>query len=333
MSHVGPGAHDWKPGILDADSAGVEEAIGMKNAATATAANSRTRLIASPYFRLGEDPGRDCYRFGCPRRQRDFLKFGAVLKHPSVAYRNYLSNMTRGAYGYRIVDLDDRRTWPRNFARFVSDLSEEDDFGDSFLPDEVEDAAVELLQGHLVRAYHCTRLTKREILSIREDGLLLLSREFAMSRLANARTDGLLTLAQEDWLRSINVADDPNRRGRIFLSTDRASLTVASSVGHYLSAWGGEGINMNIESRSAEFRFLESIGTPTVVVAAVNLSDHGSRLSPGLALAALRKVRSVDGRTSFVAERTIGAEYIERLEHPESDFWVRYVWTPRGGYT
>src|ERR1039458_2616533 len=55
MSQVGPGAHDWRPGIFDADAGGVKAATGIKVAAMTNAAISRTRLITSQYFRPRTD--------------------------------------------------------------------------------------------------------------------------------------------------------------------------------------------------------------------------------------------------------------------------------------
>jgi hypothetical protein len=240
--------------------------------------------------------------------------------------------MARSALDSHIVDLDDRRTWPRDFRRFISSLPDTIDVEDGPLPDDVELMSNEVLRGHLVRAYHCTRLTMREVASVCAEGLVPLSRAFTEIRIANARADGELTVAQEEWLFAVNVASDPNRQGHIFLFTDRAGLSKASSIGWLLSAWGGEGMNMGVETRSPEFRVFGSIGTPTVVVAAVDLAIHAARIHPGVALAALKRFRSISDGTSIVSQAAIDAEYIERIEQPGSEFWNRFVWTPRGGY-
>jgi hypothetical protein len=56
MSQLGPGAHDWKPGIFDADALAGIEAMGINVAAIVSAAISRMRFIAKPYFRLALTP-------------------------------------------------------------------------------------------------------------------------------------------------------------------------------------------------------------------------------------------------------------------------------------
>jgi hypothetical protein len=38
--------------------------------------------------------------------------------------------------------------------------------------------------------------------------------------------------------------------------------------------WGGEGINMAFHSNSAEMKRLEQIGVPTVIAAALSVSEH-----------------------------------------------------------
>lgn len=90
-------------------------------------------------------------------------------------------------------------------------------------------------------------------------------------------------------------------------------------------------MNFGVESRSPEFHLFETIGIPTVVVVNVDLTIHAARIQPGLALVAVRKLQRRTDETSIVSEIAIGRECIERLEHPESEFWDRFVWTPRNG--
>jgi hypothetical protein len=231
-----------------------------------------------------------------------------------------------------VVDLDDVSTWPDSFLRYVRKLDGEVDAEVSFLSQAIESQAIRSLDGSLIHAYHCTRLTDRESVSVREIGLQPLSFSNAESRIENARIDGEITEDEAFWMKSALVAKEENREGHTYLNTNRSGLSDATSVRWLLSAWGGEGINMGVGTKESRFRRYETIGTPTVVIARLDLGIHGSRISPGVALAALRQLRTGSGGTTVVSDSGVGAEFIESLEHPGGVFWKRYVWTPKNGF-
>jgi hypothetical protein len=230
-----------------------------------------------------------------------------------------------------IVDLDDTDTWPTRFRAFVEQAAARADEDTWF--DTNDEAAVEdALTGCRVRAYHCTRLTPRELESIRSVGLRPLSPEFTRERLRHAVEDGHLTHEEAAFYGETALPKARNRAGKVWLFTDRASLANAPQVGYLVEVWGGEGINMALSSRSPEMERLERVGAPSVVVAAVDLDVHCQRADPGILTAAVRQLQSNDGGTTIQCGTTVGPEYIEAVEHPRGSFWDRYVWTPKQGF-
>lgn len=231
----------------------------------------------------------------------------------------------------RVVELDDDTTWPAGFRSIVEQAAAaatEDTW--FFGSDEAE--AMGSLAGFRVRAYHCTRLTPREVESVRFEGLKPLSSLFTDERLANAVADGHLSKEEAAFYGQTELPSDANRAGIVWSFTDRASLAVASQIGYLVEYWGGEGINMDLDSRSSEMERLRWVGTPSVVIAALDVSNHYQSGHPGVLSAAVRHLRTKDGGTSIASKVSINPEYIEAIEHPGGTFWNQYVWTPRRGF-
>ncbi len=230
-----------------------------------------------------------------------------------------------------IVDLDDASTWPAPFRAVVEQAASKTE-EDAWLSDGDELAAVNALSRYRVRAYHCTRLTPREVHGIRSTGIRPLSREFTRERLVNAVADVHLTEQEAALYEQATLASEANRAGMVWLFTDRASLADASQIGYLVEVWGGEGINMAFHSHSPEVKRLERVGTPSVVIVAIDLCVHYQRSHPGLLTAAVRTLRLNGGGTSIQSSVAVGPECIEAIEHPGGLFWNLYVWTRRGGF-
>lgn len=130
----------------------------------------------------------------------------------------------------RVVDLNDRRTWPKMF-RVLVEAAASAHGEDHWFDPWAEDDAIAALDDCLVRAYHCTRLTDRELGSVLNDGLSLLSPELATRRLKAAVADGHLSREEDALYSRTKLPSDPGRRGMVWLFTDRASLSNAHRSG------------------------------------------------------------------------------------------------------
>lgn len=212
----------------------------------------------------------------------------------------------------RVVDLNDRRTWPKPFRALVEEAAPSYDEDRWFDPSK-EHEAIAALDERLVRAYHCTRLTDREFRSVLTDGLLLLSPELAVRRLEAAVADGHLTQEEGATYLRTKLPRDPGRRGMVWFFTDRASLSDAHQIGYLVEGWGGEGINMAWNSRSLEYKRFERVGRPSVVIASLDLRIHCERASPGILDAAVQYLVSGTGGTTIQSVKRVGREYIQLL--------------------
>lgn len=91
-------------------------------------------------------------------------------------------------------------------------------------------------------AFHCTRLTLEEIEDIEKHGLKLLDNIMMQEKITKAFKSGYLT--KEDYTELIldNLSDDENRKGRIFATLFKSTLSDESSVGYFFKHWGGEAL-------------------------------------------------------------------------------------------
>ena len=225
-----------------------------------------------------------------------------------------------------IVDLANEGSWPEAFASLVHQW---DDAGPA-TRHELERAAVRALGGSLLRCFHCTRLTDRELTSVRGHGLRLLSAEFVHQRLVDAVEDGHLSVADAELYGRSRLARDARRAGTLWLFAPTSPLGDRSAIRHLVGTWGGEGIHMALSTRSAEFARLTRVGTPTVVVATIDVAQHYAGGHPGL-LSAAAEQRRRSSATTIRCQAPIGADFIESIHHPGDDFRRTHVWTPSPG--
>jgi hypothetical protein len=183
-------------------------------------------------------------------------------------------------------------------------------------------------RGRLLRVYHCTRLTEREIGEVRECGLVPLNPNLVARRIENAVVDGHLTPDEGVLYSTSRLSHDPERRGRLWFCGDRLSVSNVHGVGYLFSIWGGEGINMAWDSRSEECRRLARVGTPSVVISLIDPTES-SGSHPGLFAAALNKARGGTRGTDVCIRVPVTPANIEAIEFPGSRWWRRYVrWEP-----
>ncbi|MFJ2572285.1 hypothetical protein ACIOYT_18005 [Streptomyces halstedii] len=142
-----------------------------------------------------------------------------------------------------------------------------------------EDTALALLDGHLVRARHHTRLLDHEKEAIRAQGLRLLDARLVNDRLDQAHKLGYLTEAEHRTLRTVNETV-PEQRGpgrredQVCLTLSAAPQThEVGGIHRLLTYWGGEAIYWrHCEGSPALATKLRSLGVPSVVTALLDLA-------------------------------------------------------------
>lgn len=90
-----------------------------------------------------------------------------------------------------VIDIDDAETWPDDVRaaadRWAAHLSGTSTVASElYMPDAAEVDFGQVLAGHLVVAYHATRLLPHEVGDVREHGLRMATRGSMLRRIARA---------------------------------------------------------------------------------------------------------------------------------------------------
>jgi hypothetical protein len=229
----------------------------------------------------------------------------------------------------QVIEIADRRTWPPTLIAATRSAAV------GFDPDRfwtVDDGPFfDAVGNRRVRAYHCTRLTRRELADVRDRGLVPLDYGFTMRRVRDAVADGEISPAEGELLGSSRESKDENRSGVVWFIGDRTGLKHRAGARPLLERWGGEGINMAWHSESAETARLCTIGTPSVVIATID-PRSATYASPGWLEACVRRLlRAGQYGLTLHCDSLVEGRWIEQIAHPGDDFWTRSVgWTPKG---
>lgn len=228
----------------------------------------------------------------------------------------------------QVIDVDDPGTWPERLTERVHGLADQvrattskpSELPCSDLPVwEYEEEICRLLDGHLLRAYHATRLLPHEADAILAEGLRTLGSELVEDRLATAHRLGYLTDAEHDMLLEGRTLAN-NRVNQVCLFLSAISITRdVHGLHRLLATWGGEGIYWgHADIGNTLGNRLRSLGLPTIVVTQLDLTVPTKVLVfPGIANAfvgAALRLTNVDGDIFYFAP--VPPSGIERLIQP-----------------
>jgi len=204
------------------------------------------------------------------------------------------------------IDADDENTWPEALLRGleadreaivafqrerarIDRAAEEDLMLRGHRPTNPNqnawDAALALgehatTSGHLL-GFHATRLMEHELEEIGRSGLQPLSLDLLTRRLAGAQRVGKLTPEQAVRLLEHHQAADDNRSGRTAFIFTRALLSDRLGIERLFRSWGGEALYNSHEDDPETGPLLRSLGSPSIVVAAVRAADIGRHFDVG----------------------------------------------------
>lgn len=210
-----------------------------------------------------------------PRQRR----WGVFL---SPARREYPYSQKEGIALPDIVDIDHQDSWPAAISGWVharaSQLKGTTEYtSDLAVPAEEEESFRRLFAGHLLRAYHCTRLLEHEVPMIRTQGLRMTTEELVVERITQARAHGAISdEVAETLLRhhlfAIKAAE--HRDGQVCLILSRRAFDDAvPGVETLLGTWGGEIIYRGTSHRPE----LSQLGRPAIVVAHLDIAGGDRR--------------------------------------------------------
>lgn len=128
---------------------------------------------------------------------------------------------------------------------------------------------VQILQDTTLRGWHCTRLTAKEVVYIKQYGMQLPNQSVLKSRVEQVQNDGLISVDVAERLNFVNKANDNNRKGMIWFCFFPPFRGGQHGVERFFRQWGGEALYNSHESDSVTGVELTKIGQPCLIEADV----------------------------------------------------------------
>lgn len=176
--------------------------------------------------------------------------------------------------GYaELIDVflsESRRLFVEREAQTVRGMPELNRHGPAWCA--MRDAVTALMADRVIRTWHFTRITDREIATIAHSGLQPMTLDLIERRLAALVEDGVIDSAGAAMLFAASPYHrqlDGNREGRIWLTAQPIPIA-DDGVIDLLGKWGGESISFTHRSGASSDR-LAAIGKPAVVEVALPL--------------------------------------------------------------
>jgi hypothetical protein len=235
------------------------------------------------------------------------------------------------------IDVDADATWPDATRRWAEQQARGLEGSTEFLTDlditlEQEDVFRRTFAARKLFAYHCTRLLVHESDDIRTGGLRLLDESLVLDRIAAAVAHGQLPDAARSHAERCNVyaiRNETGRAGQISFIVGRSVFDDdADGCDSLLRDWGGE----SIRGGPAEAPALETIGTPSIVVARLNLTRrHNDPYSyPPLAKVFVGTLLGLERRFAELHYRDpVAASEIDDIWQPGDPDYDRHQRLPR----
>jgi len=151
-----------------------------------------------------------------------------------------------------------------------------------FLVDQLE----AMMATYRIVAYHCTRLTPKEVEDIKSNGLHVLTADLVRNKIKNCAADGHITQTDAEYLLSSEYIARTlgnkcgKRTGHICYCPNRSTLRSASDVCRLFRSWGGEAIYWGDEVDARMSSILRRVGVPYIVKCAIPLSDVKHQYPP-----------------------------------------------------
>jgi hypothetical protein len=182
-----------------------------------------------------------------------------------------------------IINLENPSSWPPDLISYLERHL------DLFLgwehPRQGEDACVsarafdraiyglhDLLVGHSLVGWHCTRLTQNEIATIGEHGMAPPDATILAARIDAIVKAGIVGDDIAGRLRAENQAHEINRAGKIWFCFFPPHIAGQSGIERFFRSWGGEALYNSHEDDAQSGPVLAGIGIPCLIEAEVPIA-------------------------------------------------------------
>lgn len=185
---------------------------------------------------------------------------------------------------------------------------------------------MELLQPYSLLAWHCTRLTDREIEAILSGGMQPPNETILHARIDALVSEGTISSDVAARLKGRNQADEKYRKDRVWWCFYPPRESGETGIASLLGTWGGEALYNSHDSEPTMGPLLRSIGTPCFVEADIPIALLGDSASAAFSVVAHSLTASGHKARNYLEFEDritdpLAAQFVRRvIRHPEPDF-------------
>ena len=182
------------------------------------------------------------------------------------------------------------------------------------------------MRSHSLIGYHCTKLTKKEIESIRTNGLALQNAASLSVRIDRLLHAGSIDPETAQCLKDKNQANESNRRSMLWFCFFEPFIAGESRIGRLFRSWGGEALYNSHEKNSVTGAVLRSIGIPCIIKANVPIASMEDTKFPDGALARVllsdrgHQLKIPIEHEGYSTQHISAENVIEIIKHPSTRF-------------
>ncbi len=163
------------------------------------------------------------------------------------------------------VILDDKSTWPPELSDFLKENREEiyEKVCHNRLHDLVWDSIYtrlnKVMKSYFLKAYHCTRLTDREISFIKNEGMKLQNLDSLVGRVDELLKENLVTENVAERLQTKNQSNHEHRAKKLWFCFLKPKEAGENGIERFLRFWGGEALYGNHEHDAETGQILKKL--------------------------------------------------------------------------
>jgi len=184
----------------------------------------------------------------------------------------------------------------------------------------------DILRRYSLIGYHCTRLTKEEIESIRFGGMVLQNSASLGARIDRLLHQKLISTEVAQCLKSKNQSNDRNRSNKLWFCFFNPSIAGESGIGRFFKSWGGEALYNSHERDLDTGKVLRSVGAPCIIKVDLPIASMKESKFPDGAMARVllssfgHQLKIPIEHAGYSINNISAQNIIEIIEHPSKEF-------------
>lgn len=233
-----------------------------------------------------------------------------------------------------VIIINSSSTWPEDVLNFLETNIETFIGWQCESPRELNhihydnsiDEMRKILRKYSLIGNHCTKLTRKEINNIRNNGLSLQNSTSLNNRIDMLLEDNEIESKIASILKNVNQSDEPNRAKMLWFVFYEPYIAEESGIERFFRSWGGEALYNSHEHRLDTGSVLLNIGIPCVIKANIPIKSLNENCYPDRAIIRIflkskgYKITNAIYHEGYSLEDIPQQNIIDIIEFPSSQF-------------